>query len=55
MAMPQGPPGALSPGATGPTEPVPVPQMNENYMQQRQDASDRLEADRGGYDSVFSQ
>ena len=52
---PQGPPGVLSPGAPGPTDPMAISQMNEIYMQQRQGVSDRLEADSRGYDSVFSQ
>lgn len=52
---PQGPPGAVTPGAPGPMEPMDVNRMNEMYMQQKQGANDRLEADGRGYDSVFSQ
>lgn len=52
---PQGPPGAIAPGAPGPIDALPVNRMNEMYMQQHQNVSDRLEADARGYDSVFSQ
>ncbi|CAF9906349.1 MAG: hypothetical protein ALECFALPRED_002207 [Alectoria fallacina] len=52
---PQGPPGAFSPGVPGPADPIPVNQMNEIYMQQQQEVSNRLEADGRGYGSVFSQ
>lgn len=50
----QGPPGALPVDTPGPISPLPVSQINEHYMQQNQNISNRLEADRG-YDSVFSQ
>ncbi len=53
-AEPQGLPGALPADTPGPTTPLSVSQINEQYMQQNQSISDRLEADRG-YDSVFSQ
>ncbi|KAI4208251.1 MAG: hypothetical protein LQ346_000131 [Caloplaca aetnensis] len=52
--VPQGPPGALPTDAPGPTTPLGVSQMNEQYIQQNQNIASRLEADRG-YDSVFSQ
>ncbi|KAL8820565.1 MAG: hypothetical protein Q9223_001245 [Gallowayella weberi] len=51
---PQGLPGALPAEYPGPTTPLPVSQINEQYIQQKQSVSDRLEADRG-YDSVFGQ
>lgn len=55
QGLPHGPPGALSPGAPGPTDPIPVNQLNDMYMQQHQDVSNRLEADGRGYGNVFSQ
>lgn len=54
QGVPQGPPGALPADTPGPTTPLPVSQINEQYIQQNQNISNRLEADRG-YDSVFSQ
>ena len=51
---PQGLPGALPSDHAGPTTPLAVSQINEQYIQQKQSVNDRLEADRG-YDSVFSQ
>lgn len=51
---PQGLPGALPADTPGPMAPLPVSQINEQYIQQNQNVSNRLEADRG-YDSVFSQ
>ncbi|KAI4140404.1 MAG: hypothetical protein LQ341_003848 [Variospora aurantia] len=54
QGIPNGPPGALSADTPGPTTPLPVGQINEQYLQQHQNVSNRLEADRG-YDSVFSQ
>ena len=53
--MHAGPPGALSPDQPGTTETLPVDRMNEMYVQQQQDVSNRLEADGRGYESVFSQ
>lgn len=50
-----GNPGALSPNAPGPADALPISQLNEHYMQQRQGVHDRLEAESRGYDSVFSQ
>ncbi|MCJ1464572.1 hypothetical protein MMC07_003185 [Pseudocyphellaria aurata] len=55
QGLPQGPPGARSPGAPGPIDALSVNRMNEMYMHQNQGVSDRLEADSRGYDSVFSQ
>lgn len=55
QAQPQGPPGALAPGAPGPTDALQVHQLNDMYMQQQQGVSNRLEADSRGYDTVFSQ
>lgn len=55
LGIPQGPPGARSPGVPGPLDAVPIGRMNELYMQQNQGVSDRLEADARGYDSVFAQ
>ena len=52
---PQGLPGARSPGAPGPIDALPVTRVNEIYMQQKQNVTNRLEADARGYDSVFSQ
>ncbi|KAL8988369.1 MAG: hypothetical protein Q9177_002547 [Variospora cf. flavescens] len=54
QGIPNGPPGALSADTPGPTTPLHVGQINEQYLQQHQNVSNRLEADRG-YDSVFSQ
>ncbi|KAL8691700.1 MAG: hypothetical protein Q9218_003137 [Villophora microphyllina] len=51
QAVPQGPPGALPADTPGPTSPLPVSQINEQYMQQNQNISNRLEADRG-YDKI---
>ncbi|KAL9636148.1 MAG: hypothetical protein Q9164_003004 [Protoblastenia rupestris] len=50
-----GAPGALPPNAPGPMDALPVNQLNEHFMQQRQGIHDRLEAESRGYDSVFSQ
>ncbi|KAL8713345.1 MAG: hypothetical protein Q9220_002544 [cf. Caloplaca sp. 1 TL-2023] len=52
--VPQGLPGALPADTPGPTSPLSVSQINEQYLQQNQNISNRLEADRG-YDSVFAQ
>lgn len=53
--LPQGPPGALSPDASGPTDPLSVSGINDLYMQQKQGLESRLETDGRGFDSVFSQ
>ncbi|KAL8950657.1 MAG: hypothetical protein Q9222_003316 [Ikaeria aurantiellina] len=52
--VPQGLPGALPSDTPGPTSPLSVSEINEQYIQQNQNISNRLEADRG-YDSVFAQ
>ncbi|KAI9825643.1 MAG: hypothetical protein M1832_000987 [Thelocarpon impressellum] len=52
---PQGQPGAMEQDMAGPNDSVSVNRMNEMYVVQKQGASDRLEADGRGYNSVFSQ
>lgn len=52
---PQGPPGAISPEAPGPSDALPVSQINEDFMNRRQRMHDRLEAQSRGYESIFSQ
>lgn len=42
-------------GAPGPIDALSVTRLNEMYMQQNQNAHDRLEADSRGYDNVFAQ
>lgn len=54
QGIPNGLPGAMPADAPGPTTPLQIGQINEQYIQQLQNVSNRLEADRG-YDSVFSQ
>lgn len=52
---PQGPPGAIAPEAPGPSDALPVSQINEDFMNRHQGMHDRLEAESRGYESIFSQ
>ena len=52
---PQGPPGALDPNTPAPAEAVSVAQLNDMYLQQKQNLASRLEAESRGYDNVFAQ